>query len=239
VIVNSLSSGISIRQRDDGVLRDLRLVNNTFYGGGDELLALRNGNIGLNILIANNAFIQDSASKYAMIAYQGLSAGTTVAGNIAYGYVDGFPTGVTMASSPADLFVNPILTLPSAMDFYPKTGSILLNAADNAYCPADDFNLLKRPVGAAGDIGAYEVHSLPSNPGWALALAIKDVGEAILTGDLNADGGVDAADLLIFADSWAASLGDLNFDPACDLIGDNRVDVSDLLTFAEGWGQSV
>lgn len=135
VIVNSLTCGISIRQRDDGVLRDLKLVNNTVYGGGATLLALRNGNIGTNIVIANNAFIQDAAGKPAMVAYQGLSAGTIVTNNVAYGTVSGFSSGVMMASSPAALFVNPVLTLPSAMDFYPKAGSMLLDAANTAYAP--------------------------------------------------------------------------------------------------------
>jgi hypothetical protein len=239
VIVNSLTCGISIRQRDDGVFRDLKLVNNTFYGGGSTLLALRNGNIGTNIVIANNAFIQNSAGKAAMIAYHGLSAGTVVANNVAYGTVSGFPSGVTMASSPADLFANPILTLPSAMDFYPKAGSMLLDAGSAAYAPADDFNLLNRPVGAAADVGAYEVHSQPTNPGWQLALAIKDTGAAILPGDFNFDGAVDVVDLLTFVDAFGSVAGDASFDAACDLNADGFVDVVDLLTFVDSFGMAV
>jgi hypothetical protein len=239
VIVNSLQSGISIRQRDDGVFRDLRLVNNTFYGGGSDLLALRNGDIGTNIVIANNAFIQNAPGKSAMVAYQGLSAGTTVCNNVAYGTVSGFPTGVTIATSPADLFASPILALPSAMDFYPKAGSILVDAADDTYAPIDDFNRLNRPFGAAADIGAYEVHSLPANPGWGLALAIKNPDTAILPGDFTYDGSVDVVDLLTFVDAFGTVTGDPAFDPTCDLNSDGSVDVVDLLTFVESFGMVV
>lgn len=239
VIVNSLGYGINFRQRDyDSKVQHIRVTNNTVYGAGADCLALRNGNVATNVLIANNAFIQNAAGKSAMNAYQGLSADVTVLNNVAYGTLSNFSAGITMASSPTALFANPTLALPGSMDFYPKTGSILLDAANGTYAPADDFNLLSRPVGTA-DIGAYEVHSLPANPGWVLNLGFKDVNAAILPGDFNQDGSVDVIDLLTFADSWTASAGDAAYNPACDLNADGTVDVIDLLAFAENWGTAV
>jgi hypothetical protein len=55
-------------------------------------------------------------------------------------------------------------------------------------------------------------------------------------GDVNDDGHVDAADLLLMAASFGKSAGDQNYNAACDLNGDGTVDVSDLLMLAQNWG---
>jgi chitodextrinase len=65
-------------------------------------------------------------------------------------------------------------------------------------------------------------------------LVISDLPTQV-PGDINGDGNVDAADILIMADSWGTRVGEPNFDLRCDLNGDNSVDVSDLLILAAHW----
>jgi hypothetical protein len=57
-----------------------------------------------------------------------------------------------------------------------------------------------------------------------------------LVGDINIDGHVDAADLMLLAGAFGTATGDPNYSAACDLNSDGAVDVSDLLAMAENWG---
>jgi hypothetical protein len=61
-------------------------------------------------------------------------------------------------------------------------------------------------------------------------------GRSGIPGDINADGFVDASDLLILAGSFGKFAGDSAPDAACDLNLDGAVDVSDLLILAGNWG---
>ena len=58
-----------------------------------------------------------------------------------------------------------------------------------------------------------------------------------LVGDINVDGHVDMSDLLLFAGSWGAVVGNPAYDPAADFNGDGAVDVVDLLILARNWGK--
>jgi hypothetical protein len=57
-----------------------------------------------------------------------------------------------------------------------------------------------------------------------------------LAGDANDDGHVNVTDLLLLVASWAAGVGDANYNPACDFDGNGLVDISDLLVVANNWG---
>ena len=59
-----------------------------------------------------------------------------------------------------------------------------------------------------------------------------------ILGDINGDGHVDTADLLVLAAAWGSHVGDPNYRLACDLNGDGSVDVVDLLILADSWGRS-
>jgi len=48
-------------------------------------------------------------------------------------------------------------------------------------------------------------------------------------GDINRDGVVDVADLLMLVDSFGVNVGEGRFRPVCDLNHDGSVDVVDLL----------
>lgn len=57
-----------------------------------------------------------------------------------------------------------------------------------------------------------------------------------IPGDVDGDGHVDIVDLLILADSWGKSSGDIGYDSACDFTGDGAIDILDLLILARRWG---
>jgi hypothetical protein len=131
------------------------------------------------------------------------------------------------------VFVNASTTL-GQMDVYPLAGGALIDAASATYAPVNDFNWVSRPQpqGSASDIGAYEATG-SVNPGWHLAAGLRTVG---VPGDINLDGHVDAADVLIVSGSWGKSAGQPGYDPAANINGDGSVDVSDLLMLAGNWG---
>lgn len=58
----------------------------------------------------------------------------------------------------------------------------------------------------------------------------------LLTGDLNGDGEVDAADAALLPAWYGAAPGDPTFEPAADLNGDGRIDFLDLGLFGAGFG---
>ena len=80
-------------------------------------------------------------------------------------------------------------------------------------------------------------NSSSTYPGWNID-DVEVIGNVpILAGDINADGYVDVADLLLVASSWSRASGDSGFDLRCDLNGDDRVNVVDLLILADNWGK--
>ncbi len=225
-------TALNIRQRDlDGKLQYINVINNTFFYAAGDLIGFRNGNIALNCVFANNAIIQNDAAAAAFTIYNGVSATTTITNNVTYGYNSNVPGGVTAASSPAAVFVNPSTTL-GEMDLYPAVDSPLIDTASATYTPANDFNSVARPQGAASDIGAYEVFHA-GNPGWKIAAGFKTVG---VPGDLDGDGHVDVIDLLTFIASFGTVGTDPGFNPACDFNADGSVDVVDLLYLIDNFG---
>ena len=55
-------------------------------------------------------------------------------------------------------------------------------------------------------------------------------------GDIDGDGYVNVADLLVLAGSWATATGQPGYSPACDLDNNGTVNVIDLLILADNWG---
>jgi spore coat protein A len=56
------------------------------------------------------------------------------------------------------------------------------------------------------------------------------------TYDLDCDGDVDIADIMIVASRWNTSLGDPDYDPQYDFDGDGDIDVVDIMRVAAQWG---
>ncbi len=232
VIVNSLGNGISIRARNlDAKMQNITIANNTLYGAAnDTCLQVSNGDIATNVVIANNAIYQSSAGAIAFNAAAGI-AGVTLANNLYYGTNNASSPGLVLGPDPGSVFVNASTTL-GQMDVYPLAGGSLIDAASATYAPVDDFNWVARPQGAAYDIGAYEA-TRSVNPGWHLVAGFRTVG---VPGDVNLDGHIDVADVLILVGSWAKSVGQPGYNPAANINGEAGVDVSDLLLVANNWG---
>ena len=232
VIVNSQYNGLSIRARNlDGKMQNITIANNTFYGAGNTCLQVSNGDIASNVVIANNAIYQSSGTATAFNAAQGI-AGITLANNLYYGAANASSPGLVLGPAPAAVFANASATL-GQMDLYPLTAGALIDAAVNAYAPADDFNALNRPRNGTADIGAYEYY-YDTNPGWKLAASFRSVG---IPGDVTLDGHVNVFDLQRMAVSWNKQQGDSGYDPACDFTGDKKVNIFDLQKMAQNWNR--
>jgi hypothetical protein len=71
-----------------------------------------------------------------------------------------------------------------------------------------------------------------AGPTWSFQVAAAPH----VPGDVNGDGHVDVADVLLVADSFGLCAGAPGYDARCDLDGSGCVDVSDLLIVAHNWG---
>jgi len=58
-----------------------------------------------------------------------------------------------------------------------------------------------------------------------------------IPGDLNGDGKVNLADLVILAIAYGSKPGDANWNPAADILGHGEVDLADLAVLANHYGQ--
>jgi len=59
-----------------------------------------------------------------------------------------------------------------------------------------------------------------------------------LVGDLNGDGKVNLADLVLFADAYGSKPGDLNWNPLADIAPPyGNIGLTDLVTLAMHYGQ--
>ena len=54
--------------------------------------------------------------------------------------------------------------------------------------------------------------------------------------DHDGDGDVDGFDLAVFIAAFGSMIGDLNFDPRCDLVSNDNIDADDLAILAPAFG---
>ncbi len=215
-----------------------QFYNNTIWGykGGRAAIQFYTATIGSgpnqnkDFYFNNNIVWQTNGTP--VFADRGIYTvdGTYIPTNFVHDYNSYYQASggaVNVAAEPHSRFVDPKLTSPSGpvlgtdtwasivADFRPLPISITINAGTSlgSLVPTD-INSVTRPIDQF-DIGPYEV----------------------LVGDVTADGHVDDADLLIFAGSWAKSVGDGGYNASCNFNADNRVDVSDLLKLAGNWGR--
>jgi hypothetical protein len=94
------------------------------------------------------------------------------------------------------------------------------------------------PIGRAGAGQVFE--SRNNEPVWWDSCVIADsyIGlEPPRAPDINGDGKVSLADLVILANAYGSKLGDTKWNPNADINGDNIVDLSDLVILANYYGQ--
>ncbi|HYR87803.1 MAG TPA: LamG-like jellyroll fold domain-containing protein, partial [Terriglobia bacterium] len=162
IVVNS-GTGLSLdADAQVSQMKNVTAVNNTLYNNNDGIY-MRWTSTALNMALANNAIY--SPGKTALN-----TSGS--AGSFAANYVEGEAdrtldgTAFIDGGTSGNAFVD-----PANSNFWPKTGSPLLNTASAGYAPAADFNQSARV--SPYDVGAYEANGSSSNPGWAMTTDFK------------------------------------------------------------------
>jgi len=148
--------------------KNITAVNNTLYGNDSGIYYRWNGS---NLVLANNAVY--SPGKTAVDSSGTISStGGVVVTNLVEGAMSGesigggrFASGGTSTAA----FINPV-----ANDFWPRTGSPLIGAANASFVPLADFNWTTRDN--PFDVGAYEMNGQTSNPGWRISEGFKATG---------------------------------------------------------------
>ena len=118
-----------------------------------------------------------------------------------------------------------LLKDPAHGDFHPLADSPTIDAGTNQYAPADDFDGVARPIGGTADIGPYEYKQ-----------GSTGTTTTFLPEDVNQDGRVNIADLIVVA----RSLGTLAAEnPRADVNGDGVVSIIDLTLVAGAFGETA
>ena len=118
-----------------------------------------------------------------------------------------------------------LLKDPAHGDFHPLAGSPTIDAGTNQYAPADDFDGVARPVGGTADIGPYEYKQ-----------ASTGQTATFLREDVNQDGRVNIADLVVVAQSLGKQVSE---NPRADVNGDGVVNIIDLTLVARAFGETT
>ena len=118
-----------------------------------------------------------------------------------------------------------LLKDPAHGDFHPLAGSPTIDAGTNQYAPADDFNGVARPIGGTADIGPYEYKQ-----------GATGATTTFLPEDVNQDGRVNIADLVVVAHSIGTLAAE---NPRADVNGDGVINILDLTLVAGAFGETA
>lgn len=203
LLYNNHHSGISLYRIDGGEASTGNVVvNNTVYQAADGIWALniQDGSTGNSA--RNNILISQSSSRGAIDISQSSLSGFTSDYNLVISRftTNGGNSNQTLAqwqaatgndahslvATAAQLFVNPAAGAPA--DYHLLAPAAAINKGTNQFAPLKDLDGLPRPVGALFDIGAYE---------WR---------PATLTGDYNGDSTVNAADYIVWRNTFGTTV---------------------------------
>ncbi len=203
LIYNNHASGISLYSIDAAAGASGNVVvNNTISqpNNGRWALNISDGSTGNtafnNILLNQHAFrgaisidsgsLPGFNSDYNVVVAQfstdggdsgqGLEQWRTATGNDVH----------SLVATAAQLFVNP--TGDASANYHLLSAAMAINKGTNQLAPLVDLDGLPRPIGALFDVGAYE---------WR---------PATLTGDYNGDGAVNAADYIVWRNTFGTTV---------------------------------
>ena len=145
--------------------KNVTAANNTLYNNDSGVYYRWSGS---NLILANNAVYSPGKT-----AVNSNGAINSTGGVVATNYVEGSMSGDAIGGgrfhnggTSALAFVN-----PASKDFWPRTGSPLIGAANASHASLADFNGTTRV--SPFDVGAYETNGQTVNPGWKVAPAFK------------------------------------------------------------------
>ena len=168
LIVNSSTGITAAPHAQVPQMRNVTIVNNTIYGHSECVFVRWTG--ANNMVLANNAIYCPAATA---VNASGIT-GSTIA--IRSNYIEGALSGATVDSSRffSGGSSGSVFTSPAQLDFWPRSGSILIGKADAGFTPTLDFNERRRM--SPFDVGGYETDGLATNPGWKVGPGFKQTG---------------------------------------------------------------
>jgi hypothetical protein len=168
LIVNSSTGITAAPHAQVPQMRNVTIVNNTIYGHSECVFVRWTG--ANNMVLANNAIYCPAATA---VNASGITGSTTT---IRSNYIEGTLSGATVDSSRffSGGSSGSVFTSPAQLDFWPRSGSILIGKADAGFTPTLDFNERRRM--SPFDVGGYETDGLATNPGWKVGPGFKQTG---------------------------------------------------------------
>ncbi len=159
IVTDNLNNGISITPNGEVAqppMRNLSVINNTFYNNGDGSVAepwgggimVDNPNIN-TLVIRNNIFSQNLLFQILIeVSVSGLS--------VDHNLINGFRGHVDEIRGSSFVEGNPFFLNAANDDFHLGSNSPGIDSGSPLSAPNDDFDSVKRPQGTGYDIGAFE-----------------------------------------------------------------------------------
>jgi len=206
----------NIYHAENSIIRNNFIVRLSGNDIGLELCYLK------NVKVYNNTIYSDDPNYFRVVHILDKAAVRNVNLHLAYNIIRGRILDNTVAADytltgniigftvQPDWFVDPL----NGDLHLTRNAAPAIDGAEPLPEVSEDIDGHPRPLGNAPDVGADE----------------------FLHGDLDGDGDVDLADLMIMVNSFGLSEGEPLFDERADIDGNGVVDLSDLLTLANEFG---
>ena len=168
IVLGAAGSAFASNAVQNGSAANLVIVNNTFLmptGNGIKL-----NSVSGSVTIANNAIYAPNGRA---IDANGTLGGIVSIANAGLGALNGVSAGFNGSGNIAADFVGASLSGAPPQNLIPQSATVL-DAANAAYLPAEDFDLQAR--NGHVDIGAYRTHS-NSQPLWTITADFKNIDE--------------------------------------------------------------